>query len=53
MQVLPTKRQEENYTGGYSQGLRNQNEKHLVNLSESNIFKTQEIFPPYTAIIVK
>ena len=36
MQVLPAKRQEENYTGSYSKGLKNQNGNDLVNLYESN-----------------
>ena len=41
MQVMQAKRQEENYTGKYSKGLRHQNGEHLVNLCESNNFETQ------------
>ena len=40
MQALPTKMPERNCTGGYSKGLNNQREEHLVNPSESNNFKT-------------
>ena len=39
------KRREENCTGRYSRGLRDLNEKHLVNLCESNILETQVMFP--------
>ena len=55
MQALPTKMPERNCTGGYSKGLNNQREEHLVNPSESNNFKTQAIFSPlyqYANIIV-
>ena len=45
MQVLPARRQEENYTWRYSKGLKNQNGKYLVNLYESNDLETQVIFP--------
>ena len=41
MQVLSVKRQEENYTGRCLKGFSNQNRGHLVNLCESNNFKTQ------------
>ena len=40
MQVLTAKRQEENCTGRYSNGLRNQNGEHLY---ESNKFETQTL----------
>ena len=46
MQVLSAKKQEENCTGRYSKGLRNQNENDLVNLCESNNFETQVIGTP-------
>ena len=38
MQVLPAKRQEENYVGRYSKGIKNQNEKPLVNPCASTNF---------------
>ena len=44
MQVLPPKR-EEIWTGMYMKGLKNQNEKYLVNLYESTNLETQVIFP--------
>ena len=40
---IPTsqsKRREENCTGRYSKGLRDQNEEQLVNICESNILET-------------
>ena len=40
-----SQRREENCTGRYSSGLRNQNREHLINLCESNILKAQVIFP--------
>ena len=40
-----SKRQEENCTGKYLKGLRNQNRKHPENLRELNILETQVIFP--------
>ena len=43
MKTLPTKRQEENYTGSYSKGLKNQNGEYLVNTYESNKLDTQVI----------
>ena len=43
MQVLPARRQEENYIKRYSKELINQNDKHLVNLCELNNFETQVI----------
>lgn len=39
MQVLPAKRREENCTGKYSRGSRNQNREHLVNIRETNILE--------------
>ena len=42
--VSQTKRREENCTGSYSSGLKNQHEEHLANLCESNILETQVIF---------
>ena len=39
MQVLPAKRREENCTGQYSRGSRNQNREHLVNIRETNILE--------------
>ena len=39
-----SKRREENRTGRYSRGLKNQNEERLVNLCESNILETQIVF---------
>ena len=44
MQVFPDKRQEENCSGRYLKGLRNQKEQHLVNLLESKELETQIIF---------
>ena len=41
MQVLPAKRQEENCTGRYSKGLRNQTGEHL---SESNNFDEMQAY---------
>ena len=43
IQVLPSKAKEENCTGGYSRGLRNQKGEHLFNPCESNILETQFI----------
>ena len=45
MQVSPAKRQEENWKGRYSKGLKNQNGKYLEKLCESNNLETQVIFP--------
>ena len=48
MQVLTAKRQEENCTGRYSNGLRNQNGKHLY---ESNNFETLTLIStPYSEL---
>ena len=48
MQVLTVKRQEENCTGRYSNGLRNQNGEHLY---ESNNFETQSlVFTAYSEL---
>ena len=44
MEVLQAKRQDENCTGSYSEGVRDQNVEHLVNLCESNNLETQVIF---------
>ena len=44
MQVLPAKNQE-NCRGTHFEVMENQNEKHLVNLCESNNLETQAIFP--------
>ena len=41
MQVLPTKSQEQNCTGMYSKGLRNQN---LENLCKSNNFDETQVY---------
>ena len=49
MQVLPAKRQEENCTGRYSKGLRNQNREHLCkskNPDETSLVSSYD----YTAI---
>ena len=43
--VLPAKRREENCTGRYSRGLRNQNGEYFINLRESKILETQVTFP--------
>ena len=45
MKVLPPKREDENCMGMYLKGLKNQNEKYLVNLYESNNLGTQVISP--------
>ena len=45
MQVLPTKRREENYAERYSRGLWNENGEHFRNLYESNILERQVVFP--------
>ena len=41
MQVLPANRREENRTGRYSKGLRNQNEEHIC---ESNNFDEIQVY---------
>ena len=43
--MLPAKRQEENCTLRYAKGLKNQNEKYLVNLYKSNNLEIQVIIP--------
>ena len=45
MQVLPPKWEEENCTGMHLKGSKNQNEKYLVDLYESNNLETQVISP--------
>ena len=41
MQVLPAKREEENCTGRYSKGLRNQNGEHVC--ESNNLMKYKSI----------
>ena len=43
--LTKVKKREESYTGKYSKGLRNQNEKDLVNICESKILEIQVIQP--------
>ena len=42
---MPAKRQEQIWKGWYSKGFRNKNEKHPVNICESNNFEKQVILP--------